>query len=203
MFNKKIIFGAVIFALIILAGAIIFVGRNSLYSSISTKPTGETGGVVIGRDDAPVIIEEYTNFLCSHCADFARDTLPRLMEAYVNTGKARILFYVSAPVELQKAAFCAAQESKFIEFHDYVFLHQTEITNESAVFDAAKNAGLDVNNFTQCYNSSAAKTAADDWSSKFGEAGVTGTPTFFINGEKLEGALPYSEFEKIMESKLK
>jgi len=199
MSGKKIIFIASLVALVIIIGALAYIGRNR----INDQNQAQTPGISLGSANAPVVIEEYTSFLCSHCGDFARDTLPRLIETYVNTGKARMVFYVSEPVELQKAAFCADQAGKFIDFHDYTFAHQSDITSADAVFEVAKSAGLDSAGFTQCYNSSAAEKAASDWSAKFTKEGISGTPTFFTNGQKIEGAFPYSEYEKVIESKLK
>lgn len=199
MSNKRIIIIAVILALALVVTGLIYSGKNKLQGG---NNAGEAN-IVIGNENAPVIIEEYTNFLCSHCADFAKDTLPQVIENYIKTGKVRIVFYVYPPVELAKAAFCANQQGKFMDFHDYVFLHQSEITSESAVFDAVKNAGLDSNSFNQCYNSADAQKAADDWLSKGEKAGATVTPTFFINGQKQEGTLPFEEFKKIIDEKLK
>ncbi|MFH0852733.1 MAG: thioredoxin domain-containing protein [bacterium] len=199
MSGKKIIFIASLAAIVIIIGVLVYIGRDK----IDNNNQAQTPGITLGSASAPVTIEEYTNFLCSHCADFARDTLPQIMATYVNTGKARMIFYISEPVELQKAAFCADKAGKFIDFHDYAFAHQSEITSADAVLQIAKNAGLDSAEFTQCYNSSEAGKAVSDWSSKLVKETISGTPTFFINGQKIEGAFPYSEYEKVIESKLK
>jgi protein-disulfide isomerase len=62
---------------------------------------------------------------------------------------------------------------------------------------------LDSASFNQCYNFPDAQKAADDWIGRGEKAGVTVTPTFFINGQKQEGSLPFDEFKKLIDEKLK
>jgi protein-disulfide isomerase len=147
-------------------------------------------------------MEEYTNFLCSHCADFALQTLPKIEQDYIATGKVRMVIYVLPPYELARAAYCANQAGKFLSFEDYIFNHQADIKQEADVLNAANSMGLG-DSFVQCYNSDAAKTVSQDWYNKATENKVEGTPTFFVNGEKIVGALPYADFQKSIDSKLK
>jgi len=201
MNNRKIIIIAVILAI-----ALVIVGWFWSRQAPNDNPGDQivkTAGVVIGDENAKVTIEEYTNFLCPSCGVFARDTLPQIEENYVKTGKVKFVFYIFPPPELGQAAYCADKQGKFLEYHNYLFSHQQEIKGEEQVLEFAKNVGVDTEKFNQCYASDEAKNAAQGWLSDGQKRGVTNTPTFFINGEKLVGAQPYSEFEKIIESKLK
>jgi len=125
----------------------------------------------------------------------------KIEENYIKTGKVKIVIYVLPPLELARAGFCANQAGKFLEFNDYIFNHQADITREDALLSAAKNMGLG-DGFEQCYNSDLAKTAAQDWYNKANEIKIEGTPTFYINGQQIVGAQPYEEFQKIIDSKL-
>ncbi len=165
--------------------------------------TVKTAGLVIGDENAKVIIEEYTNFLCPSCGVFARDTLPQIEENYVKTGKVKFIFYIFPPLELAQAAFCADKQGKFLEYHDYLFSRQQEIKGQEQILEFAKNVGVDTEKFNQCYASGDAKNAAQSWLADGQKRQVTATPTFFVNNEKLVGAQPYSEFQKIIDSKLK
>ena len=207
MSDKKIIIIAVILALILI-GAGWFYSKNkpsqnsAAVSNTVTSTSEGTPGIVLGNENAPVTIEEYTNFLCSHCADFALQTFPKIEENYVKSGKVKMVFYVLPPYELSRAGFCANQAGKFLEFHDYIFNHQADIKQAQDMLDAAKNMELG-DSFVQCYNSDSANKASQDWYNKATENKIEGTPTFFINGEKIVGALPYEEFQKVIDSKLK
>ncbi len=112
-----------------------------------------------------------------------------------------MVIYVLPPLELARAAYCANQAGKFLEFNDYIFNHQSDIAGEEALLSAATNIELG-DSFEPCYNSDPAKTAAQDWYDKANEVKVEGTPTFYINGEQIVGAQPYEEFQKIIDSKL-
>jgi protein-disulfide isomerase len=206
MSDKKIIIIAVILALILIGAGWYFSKNKSAPNPAPvdnpTSVQNTTPGIALGSDSAPVTIEEYTNFLCSHCADFDLQTLPKIQQDYISKGEVKMVFYVLPPFELARAGFCANQAGKFLEFSDYIFNHQADIKQEADVLSAANTLGLG-DGFTQCYNSDAAKTASQDWSKKATEKNVTGTPTFYINGEQIIGAVPYDQFQKAIDSKLK
>jgi protein-disulfide isomerase len=208
MSDKKIIIIAVILALILI-GAGWFYSKNKpsqTPAAISDAQTDssvqKTPGITLGNENAPVTIEEYTNFLCSHCATFALQTLPKIEQDYIATGKVKMVIYILPPYELARAGYCANQAGKFLEFEDYIFNHQADIKQAEDVIGAAKNMGLG-DSFEQCYNSDAAKTAGQDWNNRATENKIEGTPTFFINGEQIVGAVPYEDFQKAIDSKLK
>ena len=207
MSDKKIIIIAVILALILI-GAGWFYSKNkpsqnpASVSNAVTSTSEGIPGIVLGNENAPVTIEEYTNFLCSHCADFALQTLPKIEQNYISTGKVKMVIYVLPPYELARAGYCANQAGKFLELEDYIFNHQADIKQAQDVLDAAKKLGLG-DSFEQCYNSDSANKASQDWYNKATENKVEGTPTFYINGEQIVGALPYEDFQKAIDSKLK
>lgn len=205
MTDKKIIIIALILALALGVGGWIYSkNKPSPGPATISEPEGIIiPGLALGNEKAPVTIEEYTNFLCPACGDFALDTLPKIEQDYIKTGKARMIFYILSPLEINQASFCAEKSGKFIEYHDYLFGHQEEISSEQNIFDFASAVGIGMEDFNACYNSEQAVTVAQAWHQEAQKRGVEATPTFFINGEKLVGALSYEEFAKIIDSKLK
>lgn len=203
MSDKKIIIFAVIVSLLLIGGGWYY----SLQTPGSSPTPSVSGGVsepgiYIGDPNAPVIIEEYTNFLCPACARFAQTTLDQIKEEYMKSGKVKLEIFILPPYELSRAALCANEQNKFVEYHDYVFAHQTQITKEGDLKDMAVNAGLDSAKFNVCYDSGKYEDKAVKWSEEGTSRGVESTPTFFINGQKFIGAQPYADFKKLIDEKL-
>jgi protein-disulfide isomerase len=165
------------------------------------------GAAVFGDPDAPIKIVEFTDYQCPFCTRHYAETLPLLMENFVDTGK---VYYVirdfpltsihPQAVEAAEAARCAGKQGAYEEMHDLLFLRQAEWSgNEgaTAVFTGyAEELGLDVDAFSQCLESGEMETAVLDDMSEGANFGVTGTPAFFINGTLVSGALPYESFEQ-------
>lgn len=200
MTNKKIIIIALVLAAVLVAAGFIYKSSNN---SASILPQPQVAGIVVGNQDAPVTIEEYTNFLCPACANFAINVLPQIENNYVKNGKVKFVFYVIGYEEFGRAAFCADKANKFSEFHDYVFAKQSQIKQEQDIFDFASAVGINVDSFKQCYNSQEAQVAFQNWVSLAKEKGVDATPTFFINGQKILGMQLYATFQNAIDSKLK
>lgn len=165
------------------------------------NPLGE---IMMGQADAPVTIVEYSSLTCPHCGAFHRDTLPELKKLYIDTGKVNIKFrpfpfdpYATAGAML---AHCVSPKAQ-VGFLDVLFKRQQQwIQNEEpmeALQKLARQAGLSEADFVVCLKDEdmlngiryVQKAAAE-------ELGVRSTPTFFINGEKLQGNQPLAEFEK-------
>jgi len=205
MSDKKIIVSAIVLSLLLIGGAWYYSNQTptaSISSALSPSPVASEDGIMIGSADAPVTIEEYTNFLCPACARFAASTMDSIKEDYIKSGQVRLVIYVFPPYELGEAALCAVEQNKFIEFHDYFFANQSAITQESDIKDMAVNAGLDGAEFNICYDSGKYQDKVKKWSEQGTAKGVDATPTFFINGQKIIGAQSYAEFKKVIDQKL-
>ncbi len=206
MSDKKTIVGAIILSLLLIGGGWYYSSQtpdNSVLPSSSPAFNGVfEPGISIGDPSAPVTLEEYTSFLCPACASFALTTLNQITNNYVKSGKVKLVFYIAAPYEPGEAALCAVEQNKFIEYHDYLFGHQAQITKEEDLKDMAINAGLDSSRFNVCYNSGKYLEKVTKWNEEAASRGVDSTPTFFINGQKFIGAQPYNDFKKIIDEKL-
>lgn len=207
MSDKKIIIAAVVLSLLLIGGGWYYSKNRPPSAAIVNPPkTSESSvseaGISLGNPAAPVVIEEYTNFLCPACASFALVTFDQIKEDYVKSGQVKFVFYIFPPLELAQAAICAEEQGMFAEYHTYLFEHQGQITKEGDLKDFAVNVGMDGNRFTTCYASEQTKAKATKWTEEGNKREVDSTPTFFINGQKLVGAQPYSDFKKLIDEKL-
>lgn len=161
----------------------------------------------LGNPNAKVVIIEFSDFQCPYCKKFATETLPKIIENYGD----KILFvYRDFPLEFHELAFnasvaanCAREQGKFWEYHDILFERQAEWANNASKFiDYAKELELDVEAFKACIESGKyIEEVKKDFLDGL-HAGVDGTPTFFVNGKKVSGALPYEVFSRIIEEEL-
>lgn len=183
-------------------------GNNDL-KNINIKINNDD--IQIGKIDAPVTIVEYYSYLCGYCKLFENDVKPQILENYIQTGKAKLVLRVFPPYELGQAVLCANDQGKFLEYHNYLFANSDKITSIDILKTFAKNLGLNESSFNNCLDSGKYKAKAEDWYnqgvSDLQKAGIAkdkiGTPAFFINGEAIIGAVPYEDFAKIIEAKLK
>jgi protein-disulfide isomerase len=168
-------------------------------------PTGpapvEPGGKARGRADAPVTIEVYSDFLCSHCADFALDTERAIIAEFVEPGIARLVykhFPVIAPLSalIAEASECAADQHRFWAFHDAVFARAARrgMTSPADIDAAARDARLDVNALDACRRSGQDRGRVEQDFRDGTNRGVEGTPTVFVNGRKIVGNQPIEVF---------
>jgi len=167
---------------------------------------------VFGNKNAKVVFEEFSDFQCPFCQRFVKETFPTLMEKYVDTGKMKIVFrHFPLPfhVNAQKAAEageCANRQGKFKEYHDILFARGTADGTGLAVADLkqyASDLGLNINRFNQCLDKGEAADAVAQDLKDGQSAGVSGTPTVFVNGKKIVGAQPTTAFEQAIEQALK
>ncbi|MCR4403795.1 MAG: DsbA family protein [Candidatus Acetothermia bacterium] len=167
----------------------------------------------LGRPEAPVVIVEFSDFQCPYCARFAQQTFPQLKKEYIDTGKVRLVFrdfplsFHQNAAPTAEAAQCAHEQGRFWEYHDRLFAGQGEWSGSasaSQIFAGyAEGLGLDGARFRECLASRRYKEEVQrDFNDGIGY-GVTGTPTFFINGRKLVGAQPFSAFQQMIEAELK
>jgi len=171
---------------------------NTVYT-VSTE-----GDPFIGPEDAPITIVEFADFRCSYCERHFQETFQPLLDAY--EGRVRYVFrdYPILSQESLVAALageCADDQGEFWEFHDRMYSNQQLLTREQFILYATEME-LDVAAFTTCLDE---QTHLDEVVQDFrdGESlGVTGTPTFFINGKPLIGAQPYTAFQLRFDAEL-
>jgi protein-disulfide isomerase len=205
--------------ILVISGAALIVAAILIWPSI--RPIGEfvipdpldhpmADGLAMGDPDAPVVIEEYSDFLCTFCQQFASQTEPRLIEEYIATGE---VYFVYKPYPLGQDSFtpleaslCAAEQNKFWEYHDILFAnqegHNAQAYSSRRLEAYADAVGLDVGEFSSCLSSN--RFTGDIQASQIEgvNKGVSSTPTFFLNGKMIEGAQPFSFFQTEIDAEL-
>lgn len=157
-----------------------------------------------GPDGAPITIVEFSDFQCPYCAK-ARQTAEQALTAYA--GKVRLVFrdyplpFHDKAQKAAEAGQCANEQGKFWNMHDWMFDHQDKL-DPAELKEGAKSIGLDPAKFDSCLDSGKFATAVKDSSKAGQEAGVSGTPAFFINGKMLSGAQPFEKFKEAIEDEL-
>lgn len=161
-----------------------------------------------GNPAAPVTIVEFSDFQCPFCQRAHAQVLPQVVRDYIDTGQATLVYKHTAFLGPEStwaavAAECAADQNRFWDFHDLLFNRQNGENqgafNKDKLLGFAAELELDLTKFEPCLNNeeTLARVQADTQEGR--QAGVTGTPTFFINGQKIAGAQPYDRFRAVIE----
>ncbi len=171
---------------------------------------------LLGNANAKVTVVEFSDFQCPFCEKFFTDTLKQIDDNYIKTGKIKLAFrhypLISIHPNAQiasEASECANEQNKFWDYHDLLFTNQaawspltgSDIT--SSLTDYAGQVGLDTGAFATCLSSHKYKARVDADQAAGNDAQVNGTPTFFINGNRLVGAQPFSAIKRAIEGELK
>ena len=136
---------------------------------------------------------------------------PEIIKQYVETGQANIVYKHSAflgqeSVWAAQAAECAADQGRFWDFHDILFERQDGENpgafNQDKLIAMANELKFDMAKFEQCLNNNETLARVQADTQEGSAAGVTGTPTFFINGRVLVGAQPLEAFQQTIEQAL-
>ena len=219
--------GAIVAAGVIIAGAVFYVGRSDTSAPPPAGGAGLERGAAragdladddpsLGSPSAPVTVVEFSDFQCPFCRQLFRDTLPQLKDEYIKTGKVRFVYRDFPLVAIHEmaetyaqAAECADDQGRFWEMHDKIFQEQDRggpgtVSGITAtdVKRWAREIGLAGAGFDGCldsgkYREEVAKDLADGQA-----AGVSGTPTVFINGRPVVGAVPYPQFKTLIDAAL-
>jgi protein-disulfide isomerase len=156
----------------------------------------------LGPSDAPITIVEFSDFNCPYCARFYEQTFTALLEAYPE----QIHFvYRDLPVvggfEAAQASECADDQGVYWEYHDLLFRGGLG-TNRTALLEYSTILEMDVDAFEACLEEGKFAGEVEADARYASSLGITGTPTFFINGIPLVGAQPLSQFVSVIESEL-
>jgi protein-disulfide isomerase len=163
------------------------------------------GDPVLGPDDAPITLIEFSDYECPYCKRWHDETFDRLLEAF--PGQIRFVYRDfpltsihpnAAPAA--EAANCAHEQERFWDFHRKLF--STSALNSKAYLDYASELGLDMATFEECVSSRRYQdeVMADlEWAVNLG---ISSTPTFFVNGIALVGAQPFDVFSEVISKEL-
>ena len=199
---------------VVAAAAVLFYtyrsGNHDTVASSGDLLAVSPGDNVLGSKDAPVTIIEYASLTCPHCAHFDLVTLPKLRTAYIDTGKAKLVFrdfpLDTWALKASMLAHCAGPD-RFYGFVDVLFSNQPQWAHVddpgAALAGIAKIGGIGKEEFDRCMSDSALEEKITKTRFDAEKAlDIQSTPTFFVNGEKLVGAQPFEAFEAAIEKAL-
>jgi protein-disulfide isomerase len=166
---------------------------------------------ILGSPDAPVTMIEYSEYLCPFCRRFALETMPQIEKEYIDTGKVKLVFrdfpvHGQPAVAMALVAECAADQGKFWEMHMFLWQRSEEWSQSEDLLATlqgyADELGLDTEEFTTCLTEGTPiDRIIEDYNIGV-QDGISGTPAFFINGTPIKGALPFEEFQSVIEAEL-
>lgn len=177
--------------------------RETLVTAVQHGP-----GPAKGRREAPITVVEFSDFRCSFCRKFWKNTLPRIETEYVRTGRVRFVYRhlvaLGPPsARAAEAAECAAEQDRFWPYHDLLFERAPSVTfTDSRLREYAKELGLAPAPFDACLASGRHTERILTESEVARYLGATGTPTFLINGRLLIGAHPFETFKRLLDTEL-
>ncbi len=179
------------------------VARADLVVAVERGP-----GPAKGSADAPVVMVEFSDFQCVYCRKFWRETLPKIEERYIRTGKVRFVYrhmaiQGEASVLAAQAASCAHDQGKFWEYHDTLFKNGGALAFTSASLKrSAADLGLDGKAFAVCFDGKKHAQRVEAETTLGHVLGATGTPTFLLNGQLAIGAYPFEAFRQGLDALL-
>ncbi len=207
------------FLLTVVAAALCLTGAASFSAFAETKPPSEVPveelmkpgalpELALGPAEAKVTVVEYASMTCGHCAHFSKDVWPDFKKKYVDTGKVHYIFREFPLDNLAAAASMLARcaggdktfpliEALFAKQADWAFGEGNPVPK---LFEIAKQVGFTQESFDKCLtdqklldNITAGRTRASEVFS------VGATPTFFVNGKRLDVAPSMEAFDKMIE----
>jgi len=178
---------------------------------------------VMGQTNAPVTIVAFSDFSCPYCAAASGDSpelvatmksrspswtppVPGIIDDYVKTGKAKLVFKYfpghGTGQEAMKLAWCANEQGKFWDVHNLFFANQNQITNVTKLKELVAQTGTDMTALETCYASGKYDSKLNSDIAAGQAAGVSGTPTFIVNGKAVVGAVPFSDIKQVIDAEL-
>jgi protein-disulfide isomerase len=219
MRKKGIIFGgiaAVVLIAIIASASVSQTGNETLNLDMGqTHGTVSTamGSPILGSDSAPITIIEFGDYQCEQCYKWYHNTKDSIVQNYIETGKANLIF-VDFPIlgrdspKAAAATYCAEEQGKYWEYHDLLYNFQEGVdsgwANSERLKAFAQSLELDEELFNSCVDSGKFAKRVQFNFNEAKKQGANGTPTFIIvNSEgqqKIGGAQPYSVFQKVLDA---
>jgi len=158
-----------------------------------------------GSEKAPVTIVKFEDFQCPFCKE-VQPTFNELLSQY--DGKIKLV-HKDLPLDslhprarqAAEAARCAYEQGKFWDYHDKLYANSPKASADD-LKSFAKEVGLNVDSFDRCFVSGKYKAVVQQDLNEGAQLGLTGTPTFFINGREISGNQPLDAFEAIIDEEL-
>jgi protein-disulfide isomerase len=209
--RREFVTGTSVVALSALIGVpnVALAQRADTVSPADLAQPSPLGDMALGPENAPVTVIEYASMTCPHCAHFTTETFPKFKERYIDTGKVRYIFREFPLDPLAAGASLLARcadKDKFFSLIDLLFNTQNQWAVQNPIeplFNVVKQAGYSREAFNTCLdtrnneNSRKILSAIESTRNRASDVlKVQSTPTFFINGKRVPGALSIEELDK-------
>lgn len=173
------------------------------------------GEPMLGDQNAPVTMVVYEDFQCPFCQQFEQNAMPQIVNNYVESGQVRVVWkdlplpqigheWAEPAAEAMECVY-RQDEDAFWNVKSKVFDNQNTIARsnvQSKIKDYASQEGVSSSAVQSCIDNDNPMDEVNSDSQEAQQLGVSGTPTIVIDGEKIVGAQPYSNFEQVIENKL-
>jgi protein-disulfide isomerase len=230
--SNSFLASSILVAALIIGGSVIYATRanvpNSGEAGVPTN-NAESGDAKIAREkaleitsrdviaedaNAPVTIIEYGDYQCPFCVKFFNQTESLIRNDYIKTGKVKMIYRNFAflgpeSIAAAEAAECAKDQGKFWAYHDAIYKAEgvdgTEFNgnlNRELFVKLAGDTRMDTAKFAECFDGKKYEKTVEDEIAAAKVAGVDSTPSFFINGNQVKGAIPYSQFKTLIDAEL-
>jgi protein-disulfide isomerase len=163
--------------------------------------------LALGDPDAPVVLAEWGDFQCTFCGRHARETEPALVTRFVDAGVLRLEWHDfpylgKDSVRAARAARAAGRQGEFWAYHDALYAEERGVGDGSLsrenLVATAEEVGLDVGRFREDLDDPRVAAAVDEDFAAGQQLGVSGTPTFLVNGRPVVGAQPTETFASLV-----
>ena len=169
-------------------------------------------GRLMGKDSGAVWVVMISDFQCPYCKTWHDDALASLTRDYVNTGRVRMA-YLNLPLQQHRyaraeseAALCAGAQDKFWPYAKALFDRQAEIEKvpliQPVLDEIARGLSMDMGRFASCQKREAIRALVESDIQQATRAGVRSTPSFLVGDFLVEGAVPYADFRRAVDTAL-
>jgi len=209
---QRTLFVVVAILAVVIAAILFLVLRPKPTASSADAATGAR--FIIGDPNAKVTVVDFSNYLCGHCRDHANNVFPLIKRDYIDTGKIRYVFRdfpfggQENVIRAGEAAACAADNNLYLEYHEALFRAQTQWAGLSGqaldnyFADLAGQIGIAPANFLECLKSGSKRAGVLADQKLAFDLGLTGTPSFIVNGKTFTGQRSYDSWREILDKAL-
>ena len=220
--NKKFALGIAFVVLVVIVGIASSTYYSTLLEMQQYRPSMsqqildinlKNGSPILGSENAPITIIEFGDYQCEACYHWFHNTRADIIDNYIETGKAKLVF-VDLPflgrdsIAAAQATYCAEDQGKYWDYHNILYNFQEEIDNGWASKDRlvafAFNLDMNLEEFSNCMDTSKYSKRVKANYDEAVKHGAEATPTFIIitsdgTPTKIRGAQPYSVFLKVID----
>lgn len=167
---------------------------------------GPLGEREYGNPNAPVTIIEYVSLTCPHCRNYHAKVFPQVKRQYVDTGKVR---YIIREFPIGRTAGTAAIVTRCVPKNKHLYMTEAFLSRQrewvsqevrpDAIYSVAKSSGMSRAEFDKCLTNQGIIDGLTEVKQRGRKYGVIGTPSLFINGQKLQGEVTFEEVKALIQ----